>query len=217
VNEHIQSLLEEPAWRRCWLLHKALECLPLDRAIELARTADAFVTGSRSESARCEAPVDPASSGALPRSGDEQPPSTGPQTSDKHPSLALSPQQRETLLDRLARGARNSELGTEFGLSSKQIQGIRMGCARDIAKRRERLSRAECVDEQASVPASVDDVIRYLRQQDDVVVPQKNNEFLVNGRFQLPLEELIARANRMRGRNGKRKFELAHVEPKSNR
>jgi hypothetical protein len=75
--------------------------------------------------------------------------------------LALSPQQREKLLDRLrlARGVRNSELGTEFGLSSKQIRGIRMVCARDIAKRRERLSRAERLDEQTpGIPASLDDV-----------------------------------------------------------
>jgi len=80
--ETIQSLLEEPARRRCWLPHKALGRLPLDRAIKLARTTDEFVTGSRSESARCEAPVRLAS-GVLPRFGDEQPPSTGPRTAEK--------------------------------------------------------------------------------------------------------------------------------------
>jgi len=74
---------------------------------------------------------------------------------DNRTNLALSPQQRERLLDRLARGVRNLELGTEFGLSSKQIQRIRMGFARDIAKRRERRSRAERLDEQTpGIPAS---------------------------------------------------------------
>jgi hypothetical protein len=40
------ELLTDPVRRRAWLLAKALETQPLDQALELARTAEAFVTGS---------------------------------------------------------------------------------------------------------------------------------------------------------------------------
>jgi hypothetical protein len=51
--------------------------------------------------------------------------------------------------------------------------------------------------------------VRYLRQQDDVVVSAENGAFLVNGRFKLDLIELVARANRMRMRQGKPGFQLS--------
>ena len=44
----------------------------------------------------------------------------------------------EQLLERLAQGARNAELASDFGLSTRQVQGIRMGSAREIARRRDR-------------------------------------------------------------------------------
>ena len=52
----------------------------------------------------------------------------------------------------------------------------------------------------------LDDVVRYLRQQDDVVVPQAPGEFLLNGRFRMNATELVGRANRMRSRQGKPPF-----------
>lgn len=58
---------------------------------------------------------------------------------------------------------------------------------------------------------SVDEVVRYLRQQDDIVVPQENGEFLVNARFHMPMAGLIARANRMRARQGKPEFEMLGI------
>ena len=111
-------------------------------------------------------------------------------------SFALDGAERDRLLDRLAQGARNAELSGEFGLTPKQVQGVRMGCAREIARRRERLS--EPVPAQIAMPeASIEEVVRFLRQQDDVVVPQENGTFLVNGRFQMSLSELAVRANRI--------------------
>ena len=53
---------------------------------------------------------------------------------------------------------------------------------------------------------SVQEVIRYLRQQDDVIVPQEDGEYLVNGRFRMRPDELVDRANRMRSRQGKPEF-----------
>src|SRR4051812_7641291 len=40
------ELMEMPSLRRCWLLQKALECTRLDRALDIARSADAFITGA---------------------------------------------------------------------------------------------------------------------------------------------------------------------------
>ena len=49
-------------------------------------------------------------------------------------------------------------------------------------------------------PVSAHDVVRYLRQRDDVVVPIGDGAFLVNGRFRETLGQLVERANRMRAR-----------------
>ena len=74
-------------------------------------------------------------------------------------------------------------------------------------KRRSRLD-----DKPQSTPgtrtASAEEVVRYLRQEDDVVVPQGTGQYLVNGRFQLSLTDLIDRANKMRSRQGKADFKL---------
>jgi hypothetical protein len=43
------DLLKEPVRRRAWLLEKALGAYPLDRALELARAAEDFITQSRTD------------------------------------------------------------------------------------------------------------------------------------------------------------------------
>jgi hypothetical protein len=210
------ELFGDAARRRCWLLWKALECSPLDRAIDLASAADAFLTGARSERPIGDISIHPKPKAGPPQPDSEmtQPTSEAPllperPASQKRTGLGLSPNQREQLLQRLATGARNAELANEFGLSKQQVQGIRMGSGREIAKRRDSVDQQQ----QGSPPtadfsASVDEIVRYLRQQDDVVVPQ-DGEFLVNTRFRLPLEKLLSRANRMRIRQGKPEFRLA--------
>jgi hypothetical protein len=217
-SKHIEwrELLGEPESRRCWLLWKALECSPLDRAIDLARAADEFLIGAQSEGRSGDASMLPKPEAAPPQPRVETihsisdvhvfPERPGPQ---RRAGLALSPEQRELLLQRLAGGALNAELANEFGLSKQQVQGIRMGFARQ-AKRR------DIVDQQqqgspatAALSTSVDEIVRYLRQQDDVVVPQGGGEFLVNARFRLSLEKLVSRANRIRTRQGKPEFSLA--------
>jgi hypothetical protein len=130
----------------------------------------------------------------------------------------------------MAQGAKNAELASEFGLSPRQVQGIRMGSAREIARRREQPVRpkAESIPKNESIPTSeslpkpegispgearIDDVVRYLRQQDDVVVPEHDGTFLVNARFRMPMSELVARANRIRLRQGKPEFNVADSAP----
>jgi len=200
----LSALAKDASHRRIWFLSKALESEPFDRALELARAADEFVAGMPSE--------EPTHSGeALTETsttmGQEKPvselegaPDTAKRSQTTTPRAQLSNEHRERLIDRLVAGAKNSEIATELGLSSKQVQGFRMGSAREIASRRERLQQ-----QHSSEAASADEVIRYLRQQDDVVVPQ-GNEYLVNGRFQLSLPGLIERANKMRDRQGKPHF-----------
>jgi DNA-binding CsgD family transcriptional regulator len=204
-NLVLADLAGNAVYRRTWLLIKALERDPLDKALELARAADEFVTAGgpseqgavnisddgRSTSGRAEAPDGPESAVETEKHSRAAP-----------PRAQLSEEERERLINRMVAGVTNAELATELGLSSKQVQGFRMGWARKIASRRERLQR-----KQPAEPTNADEVIRYLRQQDDVVVPQ-GGEFLVNGRFRLSLSALIERANKMRDRQGKAPFKM---------
>jgi DNA-binding CsgD family transcriptional regulator len=123
------EILNDPRRRRAWLLSKALESSPLDRALELARAAEVFITGSLPD----EASNSPQS---------EHPPAL-PASKPPKQNLSVSAEQREQLLERLAQGATNAELAAEFGLSSRQVQGFRMGSAREIAARRGWLPQTE--------------------------------------------------------------------------
>ena len=209
----IRLLNNSPA-RRLWLLQEAMRSMPLDRAIELARMAETFVTGSAVEAPKNEVAftvdhqqhdeiVDQVSTGtAIPADS----------ATDRR-GLALSNDMRDRLLTRLAEGARNAELAAELGISAKQVQGLRMGCAREIARRRSAVSDKHSEqsaehDQESAAAASIEEIVRYLRQQDDVVVPQEDGRYLVNGRFRMSAAELIARANRMRNRQRKPPFQM---------
>jgi len=198
-------LAENASYRRIWFLSKAMESQPFDRALELAREADEFVTGAPSvksalsrdaSSTAASTTISEADPGGEP----EGVPDAAMHSQTGRSRTQLSDEHRERLIDRLVAGAKNSELATEFGLSPKQVQGFRMGSTREITSRREQRQQ-----QHSSETVSADEVIRYLRQQDDVVVPQ-GDEFLVNGRFKLSLPDLIERANKMRGRQGKSHF-----------
>ena len=78
------------------------------------------------------------------------------------------------MLDRLAAGTKNADIAEEFGMSPQQVQGVRIGSAREIAARRQRGQNARSPETTPII--SVQEVIRYLRQQDDVVVPQEDGE-----------------------------------------
>lgn len=45
----VHELIRDPAARRLWMLYKTATFLPLGDALELARAAEMFVSGSRSE------------------------------------------------------------------------------------------------------------------------------------------------------------------------
>ena len=56
MSQHIDPirLPGNPPARRLWLLQEAMRSLPIDRAIELARIADAFVAGPAVDAAKSE-------------------------------------------------------------------------------------------------------------------------------------------------------------------
>ena len=127
------ELLSDPPRRRSWLLAKALETHPLDQALDLARYAEAFITGT--------AAVEPGQAGSDSehtqlRSRTAEAQVNRAPLKTQRPRLGLQPEQRDRLLERLAHGARNAELASEFNLSPKQVQGIRIGSAREISRRR---------------------------------------------------------------------------------
>jgi hypothetical protein len=220
MNNDVELIgfIDNPPARRLWLLHNALHSLPFDRAIELARIAEAFVTGSSADQQPAgDARVDANPSAAEVRERADEivqqitshVRSVGrPITTTKRTRLTLPAEQRERLLQRLVEGAKNAELATEFGLSLQQVQGLRIGSAREITKRRDQRGKETAPSDQA-LPhtACIADIVRYLRQQNDVVVPQEDG-FLVNGRFQMSATDLIARANRMRTRQQKPEFKF---------
>jgi hypothetical protein len=72
-----------------------------------------------------------------------EPPPNLPASKPPKQNLVVSAERREQLLERLAQEATNAELAAEFGLSSRQVQGFRMGPAREIAARRGRLPKTE--------------------------------------------------------------------------
>src|SRR4051812_4219906 len=125
----LMDLLRQPLLRRCWLLHEAVRCAPLDRAIELAHAAEAFLSGTdgagrrRETQTTSEAVNGPdrveAPESALP----ESVPSKAPRSPERT-GLALSSEQRDQLLDRIAAGATNAQLAQEFGVSPRQVQGM---------------------------------------------------------------------------------------------
>src|SRR5438477_3594038 len=138
MNDDLEliGLVENPSARRVWLLLNALRSLPFDRAIELARTAEAFVIGGPRLTPQSDEthvnPVDLSRVEEEPR-GASSPtdlassaPQLVEQSAHKRGSLAIEGAERDRLLHRFAEGAKNAELAAEFGLSSKQVQGIRM-------------------------------------------------------------------------------------------
>jgi hypothetical protein len=64
------------------------------------------------------------------------------------------------------------------------------------------------LSEGLTVLVKADDIVRYLRQQDDVVVPTADGTYLVNARFLETLDQLVTRANRIRARRKLTQFRL---------
>lgn len=220
----VDDLVRHSVSRRCWFLSKAAECGDFARAIDMARAAEEFVIGHSGNDATetpllerdGQTPDDEANASAEttivePSAALASNTFAAKARQESKPSrLAIPPDRRDELLDRLAQGAGNRELAVLFGVSPKQIQGVRMGASREIAERRNR--RRDLESDDGDREATVDDVVRYLRRQDDVVVKQADGTFLVNGRFRLDVAGLVAKANRMLERQHKPGFKITSLD-----
>ena len=211
-NITLADLVKNSAYRRTWLLYKASKTTPLNDALSLARAADEFITGTSIIQSGADCSMGPVAD--LPNGSEPAletaivvvatPTAPSKARGDR---IQLATDERERLIERLSSGATNAELASEFGLSRKQVQGLRLGLARKGTKWRASLEEKQQPTEEAHA-ASADEVVRYLRQQDDIVVQYGEAGYLVNGRFQLSLPDLISRANKMRNRQGKPDFKF---------
>ena len=220
---HLGALLKDPQVRRLWLLWHAMQRTQLENAIKIAQEGEHFIVSGVSTSSQSNPPVAPTNcaDGSGSRLEDR---STGPSTV---PDLASGPVggapqlmtviRKSELHARLASGSSNAELASEFGLTLRQVQGFRM----QVARQARRAIRQIPTDIQPAVaalnhdilPPLVDEVVCYLRQQDDVVVRCADRSFIVNNRFRLDFQKLLTRANRMRLRQGKPEFVAATSGP----
>ncbi|MFZ2005997.1 MAG: hypothetical protein WB697_11090 [Stellaceae bacterium] len=193
----LETLLNDPVRRRCWLLSKALENGSLRDAVRLAREADEFVARGRDDKAAGTATGgrDGRQTEELERNGGipfaNPPGETVERPLDyREPSGGQPHPAFHGQFPNDATGATVTHLGSDEG------NGVHTS---DEAA-------PSNGDADLAVLAGAEDIIRYLRQRDDVVV-RENGFFLVNGRFRLSLEELLARANKMRLRQGKPLFQ----------
>jgi hypothetical protein len=188
----LTDIFSEPVLRRCWLLSKALENTSFGEALELAQIADEFLRANRPVTS-APIPTKP-----LVRS------SNGPQCASpltSVPSLPVGPRGdhlRPTDIDHDEAATVVVELRGSLGGSSDYPS--------DNLRDNREIASQVAVEDSLLVLARQDDIVRYLRQRDDVVVSTGANSFLINGRFRLNFDELLARANKMRQRQGKPLF-----------
>jgi hypothetical protein len=136
--------------------------------------------------------------------------------------IRLDPAQRAEFERAIKAGAANHELAARFGLTPRQAHGFRIGFARRKAtpgpatlgnkasphvEATERLQQEIFLRQRPPQPPVMDDVVRFLRQQDDIVV-RNGDGFLVNARLLLSAQELVARANAKRIALGKPPFSI---------
>lgn len=209
IQMELTAVFTEPLVRRCWLLNKALEHASLDEALRLARAADEFLCMGQGH-----APTLPGAETLKEWSLLRVPPAPA-EISQPAPALTLA----VSALDRAKSAA--GEAGTApaadaaesvNSIGAAQTDAAETPCAEDAG---DDLANGEpnlAMTSRLAVLAGMEDVVRYLRQQDDVVVSSGTGIYVVNGRFQLNSEELLTRANKIRQRQGKPQFQRFPLE-----
>lgn len=246
--------LEPTACRRMYLLALALNAAAPAEALDLARCMERFVTNAdmvqapRSAAARslneanvetrspCSSPPKHATNAELCDLGqrtatkdfDDWPPAR--QSAETAGKKTLTAARKAEFLEALLKGANNQQLAVRFGLSPRQVNGLRLGFGRrkshagtdlcngdhhpdetsvdhDIQGASERQQQEQFLRSKPRIPDSLDDVVRFLRQLGDIVV-RGEDSFLLNARYELSTEQLIERANRKRVERGKPVFEV---------
>jgi hypothetical protein len=220
IEMELATVFSEPVLRRYWLLRKALEHAPLDEALRLARAADEFL---------CVDPTNaqaPANGEALKALGFGFPSASNEgfhQGSQSAATITVpQPDQAEHGIGYASTIGHIVDVGDGF----KDVGAVEKGpqedapntaCVEDVRDDPDDVKPPVAMTSGLAVLAGMEDIVRYLRQQDDVVVSAGTAAYLVNGRFQLNSEELLARANKIRQRQGKPQFQrIPYGFPTSN-
>jgi hypothetical protein len=209
----LANIFAEPILRRCWLLNKALENATLEEALKLAQAADQFLDLDRQGISRSLSIVK-STSGALDGAylQKQNTPLTNAEASQFAESPVIVPVERSAGRDRPPEFTVNGlEAAEASELEAAESRGDPLDSGSGDEPRTEDgkqdASPQPGAVEDLAVLASMDDIVRYLRQRDDVVVSAGADTFLVNGRFRLNSNELLVRANKMRERQGKPLFQ----------
>jgi hypothetical protein len=201
-----EALLADAVKRRWWLLSKALESASFEDALKLARAAeeflasggDAAVLGLPELCPRCAASNLAGEPAGKPAELEKQPERL-PEKQPEKPAVNGS-----AAHDGAANGHELNGNGERPHLDLEQL-GV-LPTAAQVREAKE--EQAAAGNAGLAVLASVDEVVRYLRQRDIVVVSEGNGKYLVNGRFSEGLDALVMRANRLRERQQKPLFQL---------
>jgi hypothetical protein len=147
----------------------------------------------------------------------------------------LDQETRERFIREAARKPDNRHLAQTFGLSVRQAHAVRVGLSKLIAQAQrepsrgvsnskgsgapidaetERKMQEDFLRTRPPAPPTIDDVVRYLRQVGDVVVPH-GEAYTVNYRLTLTSEQLLDRANNKRRERALDPFVLAVGMPAS--
>lgn len=190
-----EVMFVHPMRRRWWLLSKALENAPLDDALKIAQAVDQFLVSG--EANTCDRHSD---ARYFDRAADPETPANPP--SEEEPAPA--PNAPVDATDEKGCGERRPFAGGPDGALTNHTDKIEWRPCQST----EIDNATSNGESDLAVWASIEDVVRYLRQRDDVVVPQGDGQFLVNGRFSEDINGLITRANRVRERQRKPPFQL---------
>jgi hypothetical protein len=109
----------------------------------------------------------------------------------------LDKETRSRFIQEAAINPDNRHLAQLFGLSVRQAHAIRVGLSKFIADGRREIElqmQDDFLRNKSAAAATMEDVVRYLRQINDVVVPNGQN-YIVNYKLALTGEQLLERAN----------------------
>jgi len=224
--------------RRLYLLILALRETDPEEAVALAERMESFVVGERR--ANCTRSPGAESCGDRHEIADDEQQASGagavcgsgggrpvPARADRNPTdkrALLTKEAQAEFLRRIAAGDSNEQLAAKFRLTLRQANGLRLGLSRRkhptadaaAASRSAPPEKEEaCPRRKQLEPPTLDDVVGFLRQHNDIVVRQAEY-FAVNGRHLLTPGQLVIRANRLRVEQGKKPFHISLYAESSN-
>ena len=152
-------MASEDLKRRLWLLRQALDsglCLPDAVKVEAFVVSGIASCSSNDAPNHAAAPIE--TRGGRP--------------------VGISPIGKTAITARLEAGDSNAQLAAEFGLTPRQVQGFRMQVGRRAKSKIAVVNRQQ--HGSSTTSPVIEEVVRYLRQQGDVIVADGPGMFLLN-------------------------------------